>query len=370
MSTIPIFNTIRIIPRDEEFLNRHRGARGEVFYDRDSDTLRLFDGTTYGGFALAKDDLSNVANSDFLAKASAAGVGGGGGSSFSLSFAADDSTVRTIESGNTVQFVGGDGISTTSDAEGNITITNTQLGFSIVSVAGSSDILADSIDTLTFVAGTNVTITADDATGEITIAAAGVGGASNSFTNIAVSGQNTIVASSTTDTLTFAAGTGITIATNSGTGTVTITNSSPAITPTFSGLTEASTANVTIDKIYLPAITMLAVDNSGTSAYTFDQYSGGNPSLYAINGTTIAFNLTGATGHPFLIQDGTGTNYDTGLVHVASDGTVSTGADAQGKDSGTLYWKIPADISGSYRYQCSLHPSMVGTIVVKNFVSI
>jgi plastocyanin len=112
---------------------------------------------------------------------------------------------------------------------------------------------------------------------------------------------------------------------------------------------------------------MLTVSNSGASAYRFDQYgTTDNPTIYAINGTTIAFRLT-ASGHSFQIQTPGGINYNTGLVHVSTDGVVSTGASAQGKDSGTLYWKIPTDISGGYRYQCSQHAIMVGSLFVKTF---
>lgn len=139
----------------------------------------------------------------------------------------------------------------------------------------------------------------------------------------------------------------------------------------FNNLTDATTAGLTIDKIYLPAITRLDVTANGTSAYRFDQYgSTDDPTITAINATTIAFNLTGAGGHPFLIQDNTGTNYNTGLVHVTTTGVVTTGSSAQGKSSGTLYWKIPDSISGNYRYQCASHAGMVGTITVKNFATL
>jgi plastocyanin len=112
---------------------------------------------------------------------------------------------------------------------------------------------------------------------------------------------------------------------------------------------------------------MLTVSNSGAAAYRFDQYGAtDNPTIYAINGTTIAFNIT-ATGHPFIIQNGAGVNYNTGLTHVTVAGVVTVGSAAQGKDSGTLYWKIPTDISGGYRYQCGVHAPMVGSIVVKAF---
>lgn len=139
----------------------------------------------------------------------------------------------------------------------------------------------------------------------------------------------------------------------------------------FNNLTDATTAGLTIDKIYLPAITRLDVTANGISAYRFDQYgSTDDPTITAINATTIAFNLAGAGGHPFLIQDNTGTNYNTGLVHVTTTGVVTTGSSAQGKSSGTLYWKIPDSISGNYRYQCASHAGMVGTITVKNFATL
>jgi plastocyanin len=197
------------------------------------------------------------------------------------------------------------------------------------------------------------------------------GGGSDSFSTIAVAGQTSVVADSATDTLTLVAGSGITITTVAGTDTITITSTASGGASAFDDLTDAVSASLTIDRIYLPAITMLDVTANGTSAYRFDQYgTADDPTVYAINGTTIAFNLAGASGHPFLIQDGTGVNYDTGLVHVSTTGAVSTGSAAQAKTSGTLYWKIPSSISGGYRYQCQSHLSMVGTISVKNFVAL
>ncbi len=245
--------------------------------------------------------------------------------------------------------------------------------FATISIAGQSNIVADSSsDTLTFIAGSNVTLTTNASNDSITInsTASGGGAASDSFSTIAVAGQSSLVADSATDTLTLAAGTGISITTNAGTDTITITNTSSAGASIFTGLSDVSSASLTVDKIYLPAITMLTVTNNSASAYRFDQYgTTDDPTIYAINGTTIAFNLQ-ATGHPFLIQDGAGNNYNTGLIHVTTGGVVSTGSSAQGKDSGTLYWKIPDTAAGGYRYQCGSHAAMIGSIVIKNFASL
>jgi plastocyanin len=132
---------------------------------------------------------------------------------------------------------------------------------------------------------------------------------------------------------------------------------------TFNETTDATLAGITIDEVAYSAVTRLQVTSSGTSAYLFNnQYSGNNPTLSAIAGTTIAFNLN-VPGHPFLIRY-QGANYDTGLIHVSTTGVVTTGADAQGKTSGTLYWQLPANISGNYGYLCSIHGSMIGTIKV------
>lgn len=97
MSTIPIFNSIRIIPRETEFLDRKRGSRGEIYYDKDNNSFRLYDGELIGGFELARNDLGNVTDADFLAKATAAGVGGGGGNT---TVTVSDQVPATPDSGN------------------------------------------------------------------------------------------------------------------------------------------------------------------------------------------------------------------------------------------------------------------------------
>ena len=288
-----------------------------------------------------------------------------------------------------------------------VTAAASSNSFETIAVAGQTSVAADSAtDTLTLVAGSNITITTDAGTDTITIASSsgvttldglsdviitsasngqvlkyngtnwvndtdatsGGGSASDSFATIQVAGQSNVVADSATDTLTLAAGNGISITTNAGTDTVTITSTVSAGATAFTGLSDRS--DLTVDQFYLPAITRLDVTANGYSAYRFDQYSTtDNPTIYAISGTTIAFNLAGASGHPFLIRY-SGANYNTGLVHVTTAGVVTTGTNAQAKQSGTLYWKIPAVISGTYGYLCQSHGGMNGTITVKDISAI
>ena len=140
----------------------------------------------------------------------------------------------------------------------------------------------------------------------------------------------------------------------------------------FSGLSDATSASLTVDEIYLPAITRLVI-TTPVFNYNIDQYSGDNPAIYAISGTTIAFNLQQGGSHPFLLQTNTGSWANittTNLIHVSTSGVVSTGSSAQGQISGTLYWKIPSSVSGTFRYICQNHSSMVGTITVKDIAAI
>jgi len=120
----------------------------------------------------------------------------------------------------------------------------------------------------------------------------------------------------------------------------------------------------------IPAVTQLAVTASGSSAFLIDSYSGDNPAIYVIAGETISFDLN-VTGHPFMIrQSAGGSNYSTGLTHIATDGTESTGADALSKITGKLFWKVPYSLAGNtYVYQCSVHAGMVGNIVIQKPVS-
>lgn len=52
MTTSAIFDRIRIIPRPDDFLDRNVGSSGEVFFDKQANSLRLYDGKATGGYSL------------------------------------------------------------------------------------------------------------------------------------------------------------------------------------------------------------------------------------------------------------------------------------------------------------------------------
>lgn len=97
-SSAPIVDRIRIIPRPEDFLDRNVGSSGELFYNRETSSLRVFNGKDLSGYEIARADLNNVSNSTFLAKANDAGLANlnGGGASVDVSITAPSDP----ESGN------------------------------------------------------------------------------------------------------------------------------------------------------------------------------------------------------------------------------------------------------------------------------
>jgi plastocyanin len=55
-------------------------------------------------------------------------------------------------------------------------------------------------------------------------------------------------------------------------------------------------------------------------------------------------------------------------MRCANNGTVSTGTSANAKTEGFLIWKVPhfaTASTGTYRYICTSHSSMVGSITIK-----
>ena len=263
--------------------------------------------------------------------------------------------------------------------------------FNTVAV-GSDSITADSeTDTLTLVAGSNVTLTANTSTDTITIASTGGSGATSllALTDVGSDGTNGQVLTTdgsgafTFTTISGGGGGGYAdsdvsahlntsgASTNqilswTGSDFAWVTDQTGSGSSTFAALTEIALADLDVHDIAVPATSVHVMTPNGSSAYRSDIHgTSDNPSLYVNAGETIAFDLTGVTAsHPFEIRSDASTAYGTGLIHIATDGTRTTGSSAQGKTSGTLYWKVPGSISGTYKYICTAHASMIGDIVI------
>jgi plastocyanin len=407
-------------------------GQSSIVADTAGDTLTFVAGPGIAITTSAGTDTITITNT---------GSGGGGASGVSSGTATrlayysstgsvvQDSGANLTWSGTLLAVTGSISASSAITVNGSNVLTAASLpsAFSTISVAGQTNVVADTTsDTLTFIAGTGMTITTSAAGDSVTFASSpsltelsdvtlttpsdgqvlkynsatsqwingtdlSGSGSSNAFSTISVFAQDNIVADTSSDTLSFTAGSGITITTDATTDTITITNSAAAGATSLDGLSDVVISSASSGQILLhtgsgfvnytsrlfhqfayPAITVLDVTPSGSLAYLFNnQYSGNNPTIYAISGTTIAFNLTNVGGsHPFLIQTSGGSNFNTGLIHVATNGTVSTGTNAQGQTSGTLYWQIPATTTGAYRYQCANHVAMVGVITIKDISAI
>jgi hypothetical protein len=102
---------------------------------------------------------------------------------------------------------------------------------------GSTAVSADLNGNITLVAGTGVTITGDNSAKTITITNGSLG--ANAFGKIVVAGQSDIDADTTGDTLTLVAGSNVTLTTNSSTDTITIATA-------VNGLTNPLTADLTL----------------------------------------------------------------------------------------------------------------------------
>lgn len=232
----------------------------------------------------------------------------------SFGIGADDSTIRNVSAGESIKIIGGTNVTTASDAEGNITI---------------------------------------NASGN------------NLFSTIAVAGQNNIVADSTSDTLTLVAGTNISITTDSGTDSVTINSSGASQLNDLSDINTSGLASG--DMLYYdgtdfvptsgPVIEWL-IGANGASDYTFQgpgiTGTQNDPTLYLYKGFTYIFNNTTGNSHPFYIKTtpgtGTGNLYSTG---VTNNGSIS---------GNKTIFTVPMNAPATLYYQCSLHTNMVGTI--------
>lgn len=56
----PVFDRVRLVPRPNDFLNRNVGASGELFYEKETKTLRVYNGIERGGFEIVSQDRLRI----------------------------------------------------------------------------------------------------------------------------------------------------------------------------------------------------------------------------------------------------------------------------------------------------------------------
>ena len=184
---------------------------------------------------------------------------------------------------------GSSGQAITTDGSGALsfsTISGSNTTYTVNSVTSGDNAIIrltgsdSSTDDVTIAAGSNITISETGDT--ITIASTDTNTQTESFKTISVSGQSDVVADSSTDTLTLAAGDNITLTTNAGTDTITVAAASGSTqlvtqknTFTGNGSTTAFSLSSTI------------ADEARTQVYMDGVYQ--NKDTYSTSGSTITF---------------------------------------------------------------------------------
>ena len=166
-----------------------------------------------------------------------------------------------------------------------------QNAFSNVAVTGQDAVAADGkTDTLNLAAGTGITITTNATTDTVPITNSATG--ANAFGNVAVTGQNTVAADSTNDTLTLVAGTGISITTDDVNDNITITNSVTA--PNTFGTIEVSGQSAVVADSTTDTLTLAAANTNVviTTNATNDTVTFGLGTDIVTGSVSVSGNLT------------------------------------------------------------------------------
>ena len=284
---------------------------------------------------------------------------GGGSTTQNLfeGFNADTGSTTASAPTDVLTVAGGTNISTTIAGD-TLTIDMTgTLGdvdqnlFSVIGSDAGSKTATSTTATINFIGGTgittavsgdNLTITNSSPNADQFIIQS-VNGDSGSFTSSDVEGGITI-----------AGGNGITTSVSSSTVSIvadlylasgqTLSENQNFITNTSGELEAVAT----------PAVGFEISGSTGTG-YNFSNngWSGnGNPTIYVYRGFTYRFNNTTGSGHPFALRQ--------------TNGGSAVTAGVSGSQTGVQYWTVPMTLAAgtTYVYQCTIHSGMVGNLVV------
>ena len=266
-------------------LNVTDGSNGQVLTTNGSGTLSFANassGTVTETFKTVsvsgQDDVVADGATDTLTLAAGSGM-----------------TITTNASSDTITFVSSasgiadDAVTTSKIADLNVTsaklaansVTSAKIATDAV---GASEIAANSvgISELNVSDGSNGQVLTTNGSGTLSFATAS-GSVSEAFKTLSVSGQDDVVADSATDTLTFAAGSNMTISTNASNDTITFASSgsggssSSFAKNTFSG--DGSTTAFTL--------TTSMSNEDGLIVFIDGVYQADN--VYSVSGTTLTF---------------------------------------------------------------------------------
>ena len=256
-------------------------------------------------------------------------------------------------------------------------------------------------DVLTIAGGTNIqtSITGDTLTVNMT---GSLGDPDQNLFSVIGSDSGSKTANSTTTTINFVGGTGISTAING--DNLTITNDAPNVTQEVyrtvagdNGSTTAALATSTLNIVGDTGVTTTVTSNTVTigvqgllpsSAQTNDyliydeangwttiespgpglEFSSFGSSAYRVTGGGVDNTTNNPTiyvyrGFTYRLQNNSSSHP---LALRTSSGGSAVTAGVSGAQDGTQYWTVPMALSAgtTYVYQCTLHAAMVGNIVV------
>ena len=244
----------------------YTGASGEITVDTTNKTLRVHDGSTAGGTRLGKYTEVEAVDSAVVTSIIDSAIG-----STIQALLVSGTNIKTINSqsilgsGN-ITITGGDGGSGTLDSTTVLGVINAayiqanQITYSTADFPDSAGVIAlisanettytnvsEFVNDANYLDSTTVTGLIDSA--YVQARQASGAGTDPIFKTIAVSGQSDVVADTTADTLTFIAGTGISITTDAGADAITITATGGG----GGGTLDSTTVLDVIDTAYIQA---------------------------------------------------------------------------------------------------------------------
>jgi len=288
-------------------------------------------------------------------------TGGGGGTTQNLfeTISADSGSTTASAATDTLTIAGGSNIST-SIAGDTVTIAMTgalgapdQNVFTVIGTDNNSKTASSTSTTINFVGGTG--ISTDVAGDNLTITNSSPNVVQNVLQGIA-GDSGSYTANASDSTITIAGGNGLSSSVSSNTLTI------QSELYLASGFSTGENKTLIFGNSGLESVASAAlgwvITSNGSSSYRFAGPGVGatddNPTLYVYRGFTYRFhNQTGAS-HPFKLR--------------VSAGGASVTDGVSGSDEGVQYYTIPMDLAAgtTYKYQCGIpsHAAMIGDIVV------